>query len=81
MHPKRWWNYCMSEDEKNEIEAIFTEKCFYCAESLSGQSDTRRLDIVQQSLPPKFVDSSCKQYIICKYSDILTLKIMHEDLI
>ena len=28
LHPKRWWNYCMSEDEKNEIEAIFTEKCF-----------------------------------------------------
>ena len=26
-HPKRWWNFCMSEDEKKEkeIELIFTE--------------------------------------------------------
>ena len=22
---KRWWNFCMSEDEKKEIEPIFTE--------------------------------------------------------
>ena len=25
-HPKRWWNFCMSEDEKKEIEPIFTEE-------------------------------------------------------
>ena len=24
-HPKRWWNFCMSEDKKKEIEPIFTE--------------------------------------------------------
>ena len=24
-HPKRWWNCCMSEDVKKEIEPIFTE--------------------------------------------------------
>ena len=24
-HPKRWWNFCMSENEKKEIEPIFTE--------------------------------------------------------
>ena len=24
-HPKRCWNYCMSEDQKKEIEPIFTE--------------------------------------------------------
>ena len=24
-HPKRWWNFYMSEDEKKEIEPIFTE--------------------------------------------------------
>ena len=24
-HPKRWWNLCMSEDEKKEMEPIFTE--------------------------------------------------------
>ena len=24
-HPKRWWNFCMSEDVKKEIEPIFTE--------------------------------------------------------
>ena len=29
--PKRWWNFCMKEDEVTEIEPIFTEKCFQCA--------------------------------------------------
>ena len=24
-HPKRWWNFCMSEDERREIEPIFAE--------------------------------------------------------
>ena len=24
-HPKGWWNFCISEDEKKEIELIFTE--------------------------------------------------------
>ena len=24
-HPKRWQNFCMSEDERKEIEPIFTE--------------------------------------------------------
>ena len=24
-HPKKWWNLCISEDEKKEIQAIFTE--------------------------------------------------------
>ena len=24
-HPKRWWNICMSEDEKKENESIFKE--------------------------------------------------------
>ena len=24
-HPKIWWNFCMSEDAKKEIEPIFTE--------------------------------------------------------
>ena len=27
-HPNRWWNFCMSEDEKNEAEPIFNEQCF-----------------------------------------------------
>ena len=26
-HPKRWWNFCMSEDQKKDIETIFTEYC------------------------------------------------------
>ena len=25
-HPKILWNLCVSEDEKNEIEPIFTEE-------------------------------------------------------
>ena len=24
-HPRRWWNFWLSEDEKREIEPIFTE--------------------------------------------------------
>ena len=24
-YPKRWWDFCMSEDEKKEIESIFTD--------------------------------------------------------
>ena len=27
-HPNRWWDWCVSQDEKKEIEWIFTEKCF-----------------------------------------------------
>ena len=26
-HPKKWWNFCMS-DEKKETEPIFTVECF-----------------------------------------------------
>ena len=26
-HPKRWWNFPMSEDEKKEIDPIFIEEC------------------------------------------------------
>ena len=26
-HPKRWWNFRMSEDNEKEVEPIFTE-CF-----------------------------------------------------
>ena len=25
-HPKRWWNFGMTEDQKKEIEPIFIEK-------------------------------------------------------
>ena len=25
-HPKRWWDWCLLEDEKKEIEPIFTEE-------------------------------------------------------
>ena len=24
-HPRTWWNFCMLEDEKKDIEPIFTE--------------------------------------------------------
>ena len=27
-HPKRWWNFCMSEYEKKEMELIFVEQYF-----------------------------------------------------
>ena len=25
-HPKRWWNFCVLEDEKKEIDPIFIEE-------------------------------------------------------
>ena len=25
-HPNRWWDWCMSEDEKKEIDSIFIEQ-------------------------------------------------------
>ena len=27
-HPKSWWDFCVSEYDKKEIEPIFTEQCF-----------------------------------------------------
>ena len=24
-HPKRWWNFCLSEDKKKQTETIFIE--------------------------------------------------------
>ena len=29
-HPKKWRNVCMSEDEKKQIELIFTYQCSQC---------------------------------------------------
>ena len=26
-HPNRWWDWCMSEDEKKEIDPMFIENC------------------------------------------------------
>ena len=41
-HPERWWNFCMSGDEKKkkkkEIEPIFIESCFQCIQFESIQT-------------------------------------------
>ena len=29
-HPKRWWDWCLSEDGKKEIDATFTDKVGKC---------------------------------------------------
>ena len=29
-HPKRWWDWCFSEDEKKWIEPIFINKVENC---------------------------------------------------
>ena len=29
-HPKRWWNFCVPEDEKKEIDPIFIEEFQKC---------------------------------------------------
>ena len=58
-HPKRWWNFCMSEDEKKEIKQIFTNKCFQCTSAVynmevsvnfTTENFTQRLDMAQKSL-------------------------------
>ena len=61
LHPKRWWNFCMPEDSKKEIEPVFVELCFYTDWEywnmlpldivqkplwISCYFDTKRLDIV-----------------------------------
>ena len=28
-HPDRWWDWCMSKDEKKEIDPMFIEECGY----------------------------------------------------
>ena len=33
-HPTRWWNFCMSEDEKKELEPSCFEQCFSCISSI-----------------------------------------------
>ena len=30
-HPTRWWNFCMSEDEKKELEPSCFEQCFHAS--------------------------------------------------
>ena len=32
-HSKRWWCWCLSEDEKGEIDPIFTDKVGDCQNS------------------------------------------------
>ena len=27
-HPSRWWDFCVSEDEKKEIDPMFIEELF-----------------------------------------------------
>ena len=29
-HPKRWWSFCVSEDEKKEIDPIFIKDLWKC---------------------------------------------------
>ena len=49
MYPKRWWNFCRSDDEKKEIEPIFIEKCFN-ASVVYNIGVSGHLKIVQKSL-------------------------------
>ena len=33
-HPTRWWNFCIPEDEKKELEPSCFEQCFSCISSI-----------------------------------------------
>ena len=56
-YTKRWWTFCMTEDEKKEREPISIEQSFSCAAVTYNSevlkhfvtlSYTKRLDIVQK---------------------------------
>ena len=58
-YPKRWWNFCMSEDVKKEIKQIFTKKRFQCTSAVQNMevsvqfttgNFTQRLDMAQKYL-------------------------------
>ena len=34
LHPIRWWDSCMSKDQKREIEPVFTDKDKYKVSSI-----------------------------------------------
>ena len=40
-HQTRWWNWCISEDEKKEKESIFTDKSF---KKLGNGKELAKLD-------------------------------------
>ena len=37
-HPKKWWDWCLSVDDKKRIEAIFTDKVRKCEKLLEGEN-------------------------------------------
>ena len=45
-HPKRWWNLCMSEDEKKEIEPILTDQFLLSNIQLGGISTFYHKDLI-----------------------------------
>ena len=40
-HQTRWWNWCISEDEKKEKESTFTDKSF---KKLGNDKELAKLD-------------------------------------
>ena len=37
-HPKKWWDWCLSVDDRKRIEAIFTDKVRKCEKLLEGEN-------------------------------------------
>ena len=49
--PRKWWNFCMSEDQKKEIEQFLLSNTFSVYTILVLKCFvTERLDMVQKSL-------------------------------
>ena len=36
LHVTRWWDWCFPEDEKKEVEPIFTDKIVKCKKLVKG---------------------------------------------
>ena len=91
-HPTGWWDWCMSEDKKIEIDQILLIKLRNDKNSFIARAQFMIWEYREilgymktwfslKSLVLKFLDSSCRHYTIWKNLNMLAKKIIHEDLI
>ena len=63
--PARWWDWCMSGDDKKRIEPIFTNTKYKLADNKMWGKMVRKVD-----KSDKDVFSRCQQYMIWRYRNI-----------
>ena len=69
-HPKRWWNFCLLEGEKKEIEPIFTVELWKCV-----------LVVCNMGILKQFGTENCVWFFWSNYLNQFSIKIIHKDLI